>query len=186
MAGEASHVRFAVPEGAIDSTHHNDHSARGHLLGLCVSGPIIDVAVAARSLIQKAQRLHEGLHGGRPIGSLEHLDVFGATTSPAAASAPTASGRGATCAASATSGSRDSESAGSPGQILGNERNLLIRQTRTDTLHASDAGGPRVTIRFLVVDAIERVARGADRVHEVRRNGIWTLDGGSRALGRLG
>ena len=80
MAGEASHVLFAVPEGAIDSTHHNDHSASSDLLDLCVRGAVFHVAIAAGSFIQKAQRLYEGLHRGRQVGSLEYLDVFPSTS----------------------------------------------------------------------------------------------------------
>jgi len=59
VAGVASHVLLSVRECAVDCAHHDDHSARGHLLGLLVGGPIVDVAVVARSPIQKAQPLHE-------------------------------------------------------------------------------------------------------------------------------
>lgn len=91
VAGVAGHVLFTVPEGSVDRAHHNDHSARGHLLRFGIGGPVIDVTEGARSLIQKAQRLNEGLHGGRYVGSLEYLDVLAVAstaTLPLAAAAP--------------------------------------------------------------------------------------------------
>src|ERR1700736_2054525 len=90
MAGEAINVLFAVPEGAIDCTHHDDHSAGRRLLDLCVRGAVVHMAIGAGSFIQKAQRLYEGLHGGRQVGSLEYLDVFPATSSTTLTSSLTA------------------------------------------------------------------------------------------------
>jgi hypothetical protein len=111
VAGEASHVLFAVPEGAIDSPHHNDHSASSHLLNLCVGRAVFHVAIGAGSFIQKAQRLNEGLHRGRQVGSLEYLDVFPATsttssTSSKSTTSATASGRGSAWAGCSTSAIR--------------------------------------------------------------------------------
>jgi len=114
VAGEASHVRFAVPEGAIDSTHHNDHSASSHLLDLCVRGAVFHVAIGAGSFIQKAQRLYEGLHRGRHIGSLEYLDVFPATSTTTLTPTLTSTTFTDTTPTRAT-GRRNSESASSPG-----------------------------------------------------------------------
>lgn len=196
MAGEASHVLFAIPEGAIDSTHHNDHSASSHLLDLCVRGAVFHVAKAAGSFIQEAQRLYERLHRGRQVGSLEYLDVFPATS----ASAPTATATTSKTPTSTTltsttppratptraTGSRDSESAGSPGENLGNYRDLLVSEIRTQSFHTSDGGGPTVTVRLLAINAIQRVARSADSVDEVCRYRIGPPGSGRRAIGRLG
>jgi hypothetical protein len=93
---------------------------------------------------------------------------------PAASATPSATAR------------RDGESAGSPGQKLDNQRNLLVGQIRALVLHASDRSGPPGIVRRLVLHAVERMARGANRVHEVRGNGIGTPGSGSRAIGRLG
>src|SRR5580692_10686973 len=62
----------------------------------------------------------------------------------------------------------------SPGQIIGDKQNLLVSQIRTFLLHASDCHRPRVLVRLLVIDAIERVARGADVVHEGCNSSIGT------------
>jgi len=63
---------------------------------------------------QQAQRLYEGLHGGRQVGSLKYLDVFPATSSTTLTTTLTATTfTPATLAR--VPGSRDRESASSPG-----------------------------------------------------------------------
>src|SRR4029079_9275506 len=119
VAGVASHVLLAIPEGAVDGAHHDNHSAGDHLLLLFIGGPILDVAVGAGSLIEKPQPLHEGLHREGQISSLKHLDVFSATTAAlrrtftaAPFTAPLTFGRSIE--------SSDRKTAGILGQIRGN------------------------------------------------------------------
>jgi hypothetical protein len=67
---------LAIRECPVDCTHHRDHPAGYDLGPLFVRGPVLDVAVGARSLFQESQRLHEGLHRIRDVIRIEHLNVF--------------------------------------------------------------------------------------------------------------
>jgi hypothetical protein len=95
------------------------------------------VAIGAGSFIQKAQRLYEGLHRGRQVGSLEYLDVFPATsttstTSSKSTTSATASRRGSPCA-------RGSAWAGCPTSAirgLGLNRKRSAQEENDETKHS--------------------------------------------------
>src|SRR5215510_4755993 len=187
MTRPTGDVSLPVTELRIDVAHHLEHHASLHLLGLGIERQVGHVVAVYAA---DSERESNVLHRNFDVLRREHFEIGGTNDCsssrrerchPARAAAPAT-----TPAAPTTTGSRNIESAGSPGQILDNLRNLLVSQTRTLLLHASDCGGPRVFVRHLVLDAIERVARGADCVHQVCSYSIGTGGTLSRAIGRLG
>src|SRR5262245_5261103 len=141
MAGIARYVLLAIGEGAVDCAHHGDHSASDHLRPLFVGGPVLDMAVAARSLFQEAQRLHEGLHGFRDGVGIEHLDVFEATpatsrrsssssVTPLAAASCTATVSGSALVASAAVSGAGSARGGGGGGISASALRLAGEQRK--------------------------------------------------------
>src|SRR4029434_3356228 len=156
-------VGLPVPELRIDVAHHLEHHASLQLCGLGIERQVAHVVAVYAA---ESERESNVLHRDFDVLRREHFEIGGTNDcSPSRRewrhpAAPAA-------AAPTTTGSRDSERASSPGQIVDNERNLLVSQTRPLLLHASDCGGPRVFVRHLVLDAIDRMARGADSVHQV-------------------
>src|SRR5215471_15487764 len=183
MTRPTGDVGLPVTELRIDFAHHLEHHASLQLFGLGIERQVVHVVAVYAA---ESERESNVLHRNFDVLRREHFEIGGTNDCrpsrrewrhPAPAAAP---------ATPATTGSRDSESAGSSRQILDNYRNLLVIQTRTLLLHASDCGGPAVFIRHLVLDAIERVARGADSVHQVCSYSIGTGRTLSRASGGLG
>src|ERR1019366_2385752 len=183
MTRPTGDVGVPVTELRIDVAHHLEHHASLQLFGLGIERQVVQiVAVYAAD----SERERNVLHRDFDVLGREHFEIGGTNDcSPSCREwrhRALAAALTALAAALTATGSRDGERAGGPGQILDNYRNLRIRQIRTLPLHASDCGGPRVTVPHLVLDAIERVARGADSVHEVCSYSIGTLDSRSRAL----
>ena len=179
MTGPTRDVRFPVTELRIDVTHHLQHHESLQLFGIRIERKVVhDVAVYAAEPERKSNVLHSNFD----VLRREHFEIGGTNVCSRQWRPP----RSPAPAASAAPGSGDSESASSPRQILNNQRKLLVTQTRTLVLHAGDSGGPCVFVRHLVLDAIERVARGADGCHQVCSYSIGTGGRLSRASGRLG
>src|SRR5262249_36374117 len=188
MARPTGDVGLPVTELGIDVAHHLEHHASLHLLRLGIERQVGHVVAVYAA---DSERESNVLHRNFDVLRCEHFEISGTNDGtpprrerrhPARAAAPATT----PAAAPTTTGSRDSESAGSPGQILDNLRNLLVSQTCALLLHASDCGGPRVFVPHLVLDPIERVARGADGVHQVCSYSIGTGGILSRAAGCLG
>src|ERR1700722_13124787 len=168
MTRPTGDVGLLVTELRIDVAHHLEHHASLQLFGFGIERQVVHVVAVYAA---DSERESNVLHRDFDVLRREHFEIGGTNDSSpsrrewrhrALAAALTA-----LAATLTTSGSRDSESASSPGQILDHQRNLRVRQVRSLPLHASDCGGPRVTVPHFVLDAIERVARGADSVHDV-------------------
>src|SRR5262245_43888056 len=124
MTRPTGDVGLPVTELRIDVAHHLEHHASLRLLGLGIERQVVHfVAVYAA----ESERESNVLHRDFDVLRREHFEIGGADDcsssrrerrypAPAAAS---------TTATTAT-GSRDSDSAGSPGQKLDNLRNLLV------------------------------------------------------------
>src|SRR5688572_16242816 len=162
MTRPAGDVCLPVTELRIDVAHHLEHHASLQLQRLGIEGQVAHVvAVYAAESERESNILHRNLD----VLRREHFEIGGTndcSSSRREGRHPTST-RAAPAAAptTATTGGRDREIGSSPGQILDNYRNLLVRQSRTPVLHASDCGGPPGVVRNLVPDAIDRVARGA-------------------------
>src|SRR5262249_52187009 len=171
MTRPTGYVGLIVTELRIDVAHHLEHHASLQFFGLGIERQVVHVVAVYAA---ESERESNVLHRNFDVLRREHFEICGTDNCrpsrrewrhPAPAAAP---------AAPATTGSRDSESTGSPGQIVDNQRNLLVIQTCTLLLHSSDCGGPPVFVRHLVLYAIERVARGADSIHQVCSYSIGT------------
>ena len=132
MTRPTGYVRLIITELRIDVGHHLEHHPSLHLFGLGIERQVVHVVAAYAA---EPERERYVLHRNFDVLRREHFEIGGTNDCgpsrrewrhPAPAAAPTAS---------ATTGSRDSESAGSPAQKLDNQRNLVVIQTRTLLLH---------------------------------------------------
>src|SRR4029434_784621 len=181
MTRPTGDVGLPVPELRIDVAHHLEHHASLQLFGLGIERQVVHVVAVYAA---ESERESNVLHRDFDVLRREHFEIGGTNDCspsrrewrhPAAAAPATAS--------PTPTASRHRESVGSPGQILDDDRNLLVGQTGTLLLHASDCGGPRVFVRHLVPDAIEVVARGAGSGHQVGRYSIGTGGGSLSCAG---
>src|SRR5678815_5422309 len=143
MTGPAGDVGLPVAELRIDVAYHLEHHKSLRLLGLGIERQVVQiVAVYAAD----SERESNFLHRVFDVLGREHFEIGGTHDRGSARREwrhlALAATLASLTAALATSGSRDGESAGSPGQILGHYRNLLVSEIRTLLLHASDGGGP--------------------------------------------
>ncbi len=191
MTRPTGDVGLPVIELRVNVSHHPEHHKSLRLFGLGIERQVVQlVAVYAAD----SERESNVLHREFDVLRRQHFEIGGTNDCRpsrrewrrrALAAAFTTT---LTAALATTPTGSDSESACSLRQILGHQRNLRIRQIRTLPLHASDCGGPSAFVPRLVVHAIERMARGADRVHEVCSNCIGTggrLGSRSTAFGCL-
>src|SRR5262249_14595463 len=117
MTRPTSDVGLVVTELRIDVAHHLEHHASLHFFGLGIERQVVHVVAVYAA---EPERERNVLHRNFDVLRREHFEIGGTNDCspsrrewrhPAPAAAPTAP---------ATTGSRDSESAGSPGQILDN------------------------------------------------------------------
>ena len=180
MTSPTSDVGLPVTELRIDVAHHLEHHASLQLLGFGIERQVVHVVAIDAS---ESECESDVLHRDFDVLRREHFEIGGTDDCSSSRREwryppPTAASTTA-----ATTTSRDNKSASSPGQIIDNLRNLFVSQSRTLVLHASDCGGPRVFVPHFVLDAIERVARGADSGHQVYRCSIGTGRSLSRGIG---
>lgn len=139
MTRPTGDVGLPVIELRIDVAHHLQHHASLHLLGLGVEGQVVRiVAVHAAGAGRESNVLHREFD----VLSSEHFEIGSTDNSgpsrrerrhlTAAISPPRAPPPGGS--------RRHRESAGSPGQIVDNYRNLLVSQIRTCLLRRSCSG----------------------------------------------
>src|SRR2546422_7266359 len=109
-------VGLPVTELRIDVAHHLEHQASLHLLGLGIERQVVHVVAVYAA---DSERESNVLHRNFDVLRREHFEIGGTNDCsssrrerrhPAASAATTPT----------TTGRRDSESAGSPGQILDN------------------------------------------------------------------
>src|SRR5215813_12796395 len=127
MTRPTGDVGLPVTELRIDLAHHLEHHASLQLLGLGIERQVGHVVAVYAA---EPERDSNVLHCNFDVLRREHFEIGGTDDCrpsrgewrhPAAAAASTAPA----AAAPATTASRDSESAGSPRQILDNQRNLV-------------------------------------------------------------
>src|SRR5262252_7002114 len=137
MTRPTGDVGLVVTELRIDVAHHLKHHASLQLFGLGIERQVVHVVAVYAA---EPERERNVLHRNFDVLRRQHFEVGGTNDCgpsrrewrhPAAAASTTAT---------TTTGSRDRESASSPGQILDNLRNLLVSQTRTLLLHTSNCG----------------------------------------------
>src|SRR5262245_22431804 len=119
MTRPTGNVGLPVTELRIDVAHHLEHHASLHLSGFGIERQVGHVVAIYAA---DSERESNVLHRNFDVLRREHFEIGGTNdcSSSCRERRYPATTPGPSPATSATTGSRDSESASSPGQILGN------------------------------------------------------------------